>query len=93
MTQIPLETLKELSKRFPPPQLSKQNRALSNIELMAVFYEKKTQERSGKISQIFKQYAITLMYVCAIIKIHRQLTEELARLAGEATNEQEVSSP
>lgn len=87
MIQTPPDDLKDLARRYPPLKTNKVLRAIGNLNKMATYYDSRSDQLSarniGSISKIFKQYAITLMYLCSIIKMHRQLTDELARIVGE----------
>lgn len=81
---LTLPKIKELAEKYPPIDGHKTNRAMGTIKVMAQFYESRVESREGKVRTIFKGYVITLMYAFMIIKLHRELTEELARLAEEA---------
>lgn len=92
MTQTPLDKLTDLTNKYPSIEGHKTNRAMGTLKVMVKFYEERIDNRDGKVRTIFKGYVITLMYAFMIIKLHRELTAELAKLAEEANDETRTNS-
>lgn len=92
MTRQHLDAIKRLAKAYPVPQPTKFDRRIKRLERMRVFYDAKIPEAPTAQAALFTGFVGAIMYAITILKMHRRLTNRLAELAGEETDETRTNS-
>jgi len=80
-----------LAKSHPVPNEDKLERRMKRLDRMAKFYEEKAPSAPEKQSMMFTGFVSALMFAATIIKMYRKLTKQLAELAKEVDENENIT--
>ena len=84
MTQPHLkDEIKELSRKFPPPNRSKLDRYGYRLDSMKAYYTEKIEVSGPGQAIVFTKFVHALVHASTLDKMYRNLTRKLAKLAEE----------